>query len=336
MAKCPVENEKAKPRPKPSKSAEQLIELLKTRGVKFEKCNEAEALDYLRHANNYLRAASYRKLYPVKLFGDDAGTYIGLDFAALIKLSSIDRELRTVFREITIDIEHFARVELAEKCVEQGEDGYQIVEDYFDRLRKIGSARAIATIEDRASTGEHPDPYSGDLIAHYINDLGSLSVWALLEVVEFGRFADFWLFCAKRWRDQDMKDRHYLLKSVKGLRNACCHNNCIVHAFRKDSENAEFTVRGPLASSLKENGLKNSKSRKEKLRNLRIAQIAATLYADSLFCDRDSTRERHVELVERLRKSADNARPLFPSDGSLGSYFDFIFKMIDIWLPPRP
>lgn len=335
MVGASVENEEAKTHPKPSRTAEQLVALLKTRGVTFYACDEAEALDYLRHVNNYLRTASYRKLYPVKLSGDDAGKYAGLDFAALVKLSSVDRELRTTFREITIDIEHFARVELAEKCVERSEDGYEIVEDYFDRLRKIGNERVITAIEGRSSTGNRSDPYSGDLIAHYIDDLGGLSVWALLEVVEFGRFADFWLFCARRWKDEEMRRQHYVLRSVKGLRNACCHNSCIVHAFSKEAESAEYTVREPLASSLKENGLKNSKSRKAKLRNLRIAQIAATLYAASVYCERDSTRRRHVELIECLRKAVDSARPFFPPDGSLGAYFDFIFKMVDIWLPSR-
>lgn len=324
-----------KKHPKPARTPKELVGLLKDHGVKFEKCSEEDAVEYLRHTNNYFRAASYRKLYPVREFGPDKGKYGNLDFAALVALSSIDRKLRCAFREITIDIEHFARVELVEKCIEHGEDGYKIVEDYFARLRKTGNGRAVKAIKDRSATGDKPDPYSGDLIAHYLNDLGGLSVWALLEVVEFGRFADFWLFCAKRWKDQEMLDHHYLLKSVKGLRNACCHNNCIVHAFSKDAESASFSVRDPLASSLKENGLKNTKSRKGKLHNLRIAQIAATLYAATIFCDRDSTSARHAELLGKFRASVDAARPLFPNDGSLGAYFDFVIKMIDIWRPAR-
>lgn len=322
-------------RQKVARSPDELVVLLKSRGVTFEACDEKKAAVYLRHANNYLRASSYRKLYPVRGSGSSAGKYVGLDFAALAALSSLDRELRSAFREIAIDVEHFARVELVERCVERGEDCYQIVEDYFERLRKNGNARAIEIIKERSSTGKYPDPYSGDLIAHYLDDLDGLSVWALLEVVEFGRFVDFWLFCAKRWNDQEMLDHHYLLKSVKGLRNACCHNSCIVHAFSRNAERAGFSIREPLASSLRENGLKNTKSRKAKLRNLRVAQIAATLYAASIYCNRNSARNRHTTLLNRFHGSVDAARPLFPPDGSLGSYFDFIFKMVDIWLPTQ-
>lgn len=208
---------------------------------------------------------------------------------------------------MTIDIEHFARVELVERCVEEDEDCYQIVEDYFAHLRRNGNGRAIEAIRDRASMGGHPDPYSGDLIAHHLDDLGGLSVWALLEVVEFGRFADFWLFCARRWKDRNMLEQHYVLRSVKGLRNACRHNNCIVHAFSKEAENAGYTVREPLASSLKENGLRNSKSRKAKLGNLRIAQIAAALYAANRYCSRAATRARHIALMDRVRESVNEA-----------------------------
>ncbi len=321
---------------KAAHTPQELVGLLKDRGVTFDKCGEEEAVNYLRHANNYLRAASYRKLYPVRKQGPAAGDYIGLDFAALEALSSIDRELRSALREIVIDVEHFARVELVERCVEEGEDCYGIVDDYFNHLcNKTGSENVVATIKNRASTGKYPDPYSGDLIAHYLNDLGGLSVWALLEVVEFGRFADFWLFCARRWEDRDMLEQHYILRSVKGLRNACCHNNCLVNAFSKNSEDAGYTVREPLASSMKGNGLKNTKSRKAKLSNLRVAQIAAALYAANRYCARDATRERHIALMGHARESVGKARPLFPPDGSLAAYFDFIFKMVDIWLPSR-
>lgn len=130
-----------------------------------------------------------------------------------------------------------------------------------------------------------------------------------------------------------MLEQHYVLRSVKGLRNACCHNSCIVHALSKNAEDAEYIVREPLASPLKENGLKNGKSRKAKLHNLRVAQIAAALYAANHYCSRETTRSRHIALMGRLRASVDRARPLFPPDGSLDSYFEFIFKMVDIWLP---
>ena len=122
-------------RQKPLLTVPEQIEHLKFKGVTFDLCTEQEAADYLEHANNYLRAASYHKLFPVRLEGPDAGKYIGLDFAALVALSSADRVLRSSLREICIDVEHFARVELINQCMAHGEDGYAIVSDYLEHLK---------------------------------------------------------------------------------------------------------------------------------------------------------------------------------------------------------
>lgn len=321
---------------KPLLTVSEQIAHLKSKGVTFNLCSEAEAADYLEHGNNYLRTASYRKLYPVMLEGPRAGEYVGLDFAALIALSSADRALRSAFREICIDIEHFVHIELMNRCMAYGEDGYEIVADYFARQRDKGNTRVASSLKSRSASGKYPDSYSGNLIAHYTDDLGGLSIWAFLEVVEFGVFADFWLFCAERWNDTGMLDEHYVLKSVKGLRNATCHNSCIVHGLSKRGEKAGFTMHELIAVSMKERGLKNTKSRRAKLSNLYLAQIAAALYAASRYCVRPSTRERHITLTNQARLSIEAALPMCPADGSLGAYFGFLFKMVDIWLQPNP
>lgn len=100
------------PQGKPLLTASEQVAHLKSRGITFDLCTEAEAANYLECGNNYLRAASYRKLYPMKLDGPHAGGYIGLDFAALMAPSSADRTLRSALREICIDVEHFARLDL--------------------------------------------------------------------------------------------------------------------------------------------------------------------------------------------------------------------------------
>lgn len=43
----------------------QLAAHFKAKGVAFELCSEIDGAEHLATANNYLRAASYRKLYPV-------------------------------------------------------------------------------------------------------------------------------------------------------------------------------------------------------------------------------------------------------------------------------
>ncbi len=325
-----------KPHGKPLLTVPEQIAHLKSKGVTFDLCSEDEAAGYLEHANNYLRTTSYRKLYPVKREGPEAGKYIGLDFAALIALSSADRVLRSALREICIDVEHFARVELINRCVAHGEDGYEIVSGYLARQKARGNARFESVLKSRSAKGKYPDVYSGDLISHYMDDLGGLSVWALLEVTDFGQFADFWLFCANRWDDKAMTETHYVLKSVKALRNACSHNSCIINGFTASAERSGYPTPGAIIASMNACGMKNSRSRKAKLANLRIAQIAATLFASSTFCTRVSTKRRHAEAMDKTRDAIVGAAALCPPDGSLSAYFDFLFKLIDIWTPVSP
>ena len=335
--RCKLENrldeKTATPAHKPFMTPTQLVAALKARGVTFERCSEGEAADYLAHANNYLRAASYRKLYPVQIEGTRAGEYVGLDFEALRRLSSADRVLRSALREICIDVEHFARVCLLNRAIVEGEDGYQIVEDYLADLTPRDRARVTGGLGWRARDGESRDEYSGALIAHY--RVEGYPLWVFLEVVEFGHFCDLWLFCARRWGDRDMRRLHYVLKSVKAIRNAVCHNSCIINGFSVTSERADFPTSNPIAASMNEHGLKSSKSRRSKMRNLRVAQIAAVLFASSEFCRRESTRTRHSEAMGTVREAFDAVRPLCPADGSLTSYFDFIMKLVDIWTPKR-
>ncbi len=66
-------------------------------------------------------------------------------------------------------------------------------------------------------------------------------LWVFLEAIEFGRFCGLWLFCANRWDGRSMLDMHYMLKGVKSLRNATCHNGCIINGFSASANKASFS-----------------------------------------------------------------------------------------------
>jgi len=327
-------NEEPKTSRKPSRSPEELIAKLKADGVRFELCGEEDAADYLRHANNYLRTASYRRLFPRQTEGEHAGKYVDLDFAYLRDLSSIDRQLREVLRDITIDIEHFAHMRI-QKCAElEGEDGYAIIEDYLASIGHERRSRLLGSMRRRAEEGDLHDTFTGDLIAHY-RDAG-YPLWVFLEVVEFGTFNDLWLFCARRWADETMEREHYVLKSVKAMRNASMHNNCVVNGFLPPCEGAQAELPRFVLDSLTEGGLKNTRNRRAKLRCLRMAQIATTLWAHDRFCELGGTRVRNAAKLQALRERFESTQHLHARNNALVSYFDFVWKIVDIWAPARP
>lgn len=244
---------------------EQQIAHLESKGVMFERCSEEDAARYLSSSNNYLRVASYRVLFPRQVDGPNVGAYVGLDFAHLVELSRIDRRLRSALREITADIEHFAKVKVLRFCEDCGEDGYRIVADFLASISHAERNRLLGGLRARARLDSKRDTYLGDLIDHYIDEM---PVWVLLEASEFGVLANFWLFCSQRWEDSRMMQEHYVLKSVKALRNAVSHGSCIVNGFGSSGELAGYRPNELITDSLNAAGMRNTKTRRARLRNL--------------------------------------------------------------------
>lgn len=320
-----------KPRAKPLLSTTELIAHLKSKGVTFDLCSESDAAKYLMDTNNYLRAASYRKLFPTQVEGPHVGQYINLDFAYLIELSSADRKLREAFLGIAIDVEHFAKVDLLRRLEAESEDGYAIVSDYLTHRPRV-----LSGLRARAEKNERHDVYSGNLIAHYLDNMPA---WVMLEVVDFGTFVDFWLFCAKRWEDDEMRQVHFLLKSAKALRNACAHNSLLVHGLNARDSPASFPTNLLISNSLNARGMRNSRTRRAKLKNLRIAQISSALWALDHFCKRPSTLERHAIRLAAVRSSVEKSRfaqtPSAGTNMAIISFFGFLWRLVDIFVPNR-
>lgn len=317
-------------RPKPLLTVDQQIAHLKAKGVTFDLCSEDEAAAYLSRENNYLRTASYRVLFPKRMEGPRIGQYAGLDFAYLRDLSSIDRQLREALLLAAIDVEHFAKQGVLSRAAAEGEDGYAIVGDYVASLSHEGRRRLNAGLRARGGTDERHDTYTGDLIACYLD---GYPIWVFLEIAEFGTFVDFYLFCATRWNDEAMTQDHYVLKSVKALRNAAAHNSCIVNGFAPGSAPASFPSSKPLTDALNAAGMKNSRTRRAKLRNVRVAQIAATLYSLDAFCPKPSALSRHASRFAQVKGHFEANIGYYRANNGIVSFFDFIWKLVDIWVP---
>lgn len=132
-----------------------------------------------------------------------------------------------------------------------------------------------------------------------------------------------------------MRQLHYVLRSIKALRNSSSHNRCIINGLSALADRAEFPISTVVTDSMNQLGLRNGKTRRGKLHNCRIAHIAATLFGSHEFCARESTRTRHANAMETVRCAFNSTRPVCPADGSLTGYFDFIMRLVDIWISKR-
>ncbi len=317
---------------RPMLTLSQQVDRLGEKGVTFNLCDESQAVRFLAKENNYLRVTSYRKLYERQEEGPSIGAYVNLDFGDLVALSLLDGRVREAFLWVTMDVEHFAKMKVLSNVEGRGEDGYAIVAGFYASLNHAGRNAIQGAMRVRSRKGDRHDAYAGDLIAHYMDDM---PVWVFLEVIDFGTFVDFYLFCANRWGDGEMLQEHYALKSVKALRNATAHNHCIINGLTKAEARADYATPQIITDSLNAACVVRTKARRAKLSNLRISQMAAALYCLSSLCTSDSAMARHAARFAEVRNEYEGHIDRYRLNSSFVSYFDFLLRLVDIWVPCR-
>ena len=310
---------------KPKLNTEEQINHLKTKGVKFELISIEEAAAYLRDNNNYFKLRAYRKNFPKHPAGENEGKYINLDFAELKDLSIIDMRMRYVFIQMALDIEHFAKVKLIRAVVESNDDGYQIVEDYKEKLKNDDLTNNTFRYQALQADLERNrnNPYCGGIIEKYDN---CYPVWAFVEIIPLGTLINFYGYCAEKLKLKDMKDEFYLLKTIKELRNAAAHSNCIIHDMgNKDSKyNANYSM----LRSLK--GISKS-TRDSQLGNERMRQMITLLYTHTVLVASEgvhihASNNLH-DLIERMFRHVD----YYADNENILKAFEFFKKCVDIF-----
>jgi hypothetical protein len=79
--------------------------------------------------------------------------------------------------------------------------------------------------------------------------------------------------------------------------------------------------------------MSRTKTRRTKLSNLRIAQMAATLYCLSTPCASESAKGRHAARLASVRDAYRGHMARYRLNSSFVSFFDFPLRLSDIRLP---
>lgn len=198
------------------------IQDMTTKGITFKFNDEKYVSDFLKYKNYYFKLKSYGKNYDKYLSTAKKGQYINLDFAYLEELSTIDMLLRKSILTMALDIEHALKTQLLhDLSSNENEDGYQIVKTYLDsdytRLKslydKIGKSAASDLIQKRKDTGDN------------------YALWEILEVMSFGEFIALYQLYYSTYPSKENDYSSYLW-SIKFLRNAAAHNNCLINSLK--------------------------------------------------------------------------------------------------------
>ncbi len=307
--------------------AHDLVEKLKNqKGIRFEKMSEKEAEEYLLDVNNYLRTASYRKNFSKYERGEHIGKYINLDFAYLTDLSSIDFHLREIILKICIDIEHDIKIRMLKDIENLDLDGYTIVDDFLTENDYV--IKEIATKRSSAYTADLIDKYfkfDTDSEGKKIVKSYDCPIWVLVEILSFGEFIKLYEFYYKDKTSEPIEKK--LLRSIKSLRNACAHNNCLIYDLHSGTSKASSIINREVSQI---EGISKD-SRKKKLSSRFIMEFVTVLYVHKTVTSKKIQRRRADELIELFENRMKKHEEFYSENDLIKSSYKFLYLVIKSW-----
>lgn len=304
---------------RPKLSIDSQIRHMEKKGIEFNIVSKAEAKDFLENHTYYFKIKSYAKNYGKITTSDEQEKYVNLEFAYMLELSRIDAQLRYLIVHLCLDIEHFLKVRLLKDFNKSSNNGYNLVERLF--IINSASKDAIAR-KGRKST-------CMDLVNKYKNDF---AIWNIVEVMTFGEFLKFLLL----YYGDSYLSYYGLLESVRCLRNAAAHNNCLLNSLA-----IPYTYRGKFnparrvqtyVQSLKRGGRYSIGERmiKTKLNNPIIHDFIALLLVYNDVVPDSETKHMRVQAVNELFKNRMlRNKEYFKGNDAITTSYSFVTKIID-------
>ncbi|MDY6045118.1 MAG: Abi family protein [Peptoniphilus sp.] len=290
---------------------DELVEHLENKGIAFNIIGKEEAKHFLAEHNYYVKLTSYRFNYPK----NKSGTYVGLDFFHLKELSTIDMHLKFLILKTCLNIEHSIRINLLNSITEHQLDEFKLVslfeKKYPRSLKNIDSHRNTSYCKRLLNKYEHP---------HY-------PAWVLFEVMPFGDLIKFYEFYSKEFFTLPLDYR--LLYNVSHIRNACAHNNCLIH----DLGSKPNTPNQKLRQHLIDNLDAGKGSINNKLRNESIHDFVAMLYVLNQIVKSDEIKfHRLKDLNEFFNGRMIRSKDRFQDNNLIKSSYHFTKKVLDYFL----
>jgi len=292
----------------------ELISHMVNKGIAFNRDTQEEAQAFLENNNYYMKLASYRANYKKRSSGLKVGQYINLDFSYLKELSKIDMRMRYLAFQMALDIEHYMKVRLL-NAIENNpeEDGYKIIQKF---IAKDKSFTVLKTIQSHKASA-----YCKDLIDKYYP---YFPAWVFVELISFGNLAHLCDFYYETY-NVEIGDR-ILLNSVRDIRNACAHSNCLINNLLPGNNTAHQTV----VDRVKTVPGISEKSRDKKLSNKCIYDFVCLLYAyDEIVTSQITKQKRYEELRNFFEGRMVENKDWFISNNTITSSYTFTKKILD-------
>lgn len=303
---------------RPKLTIEQQVQHMKSRGVTFSIYSESAAENFLRNSTYFFKIKAFDKDF---IFNPVTHSYVNLDFAYLIELSTLDMHLRRLILHATLDIEHYLKVWLLRDISSNpNEDGYDIVRRFFMAYPEVKVA-----VEAKAENS-----MCKDLIEKL--QLEGYAVWNLIEVLSFGDFIKLFTVYDQNNGDRN-KDLISCLFAVRCLRNAAAHNNCLLNSLRAPYTR---TIRASMYLSRFTSQIPGVKStsREKKMSNPVIHDFVAMLWIYKNVVTSKKTLEHFTgELHQLFDTRMKEHKNYFTSNENIVSSYSFVLKAINFIFP---
>ena len=291
------------------KTSDELISHMKIKGIKFNIVKEEDAKIFLQNNNYYMKLASYRENYDKR---KSNGEYINLDFAYLQELSTIDMHLRYLILQMCLDIEHALKTRLL-KDIEDNpeEDGYDIIRRFITKYD-----RSCQNIQKHKSS-----EYCRELIEKYYP---YFPAWVFVELISFGDMVKLYEYYSERYSGR-LKDGE-LLYSIRDLRNATAHSNCLINKLQKGTNKPSVKII-KFVSNIDGIG---ASMRTNKLSNKFLYDFISLLYVYNEFINVSIVKEkRFKQIQEFINDRVIKNREYFEKNECIKTAYTFVKKVID-------
>ena len=289
---------------------------MKEKGITFQCVTEAEAAEFLAENTYYMKLAAYRENYRKYEAGARAGQYRDLDFGYLKELSTLDMHLRYFVLQMCLDIEHAIKVQLIRQITEdEGEDGYEAVKHF---LKQNGNINILSRIQ-RKKSGE----YCRGLIEKYYP---YFPAWVFVEVISFGTLIYFYEDYMNEHGYPIMNNK--LINTVRDLRNAAAHSNCLMNRISKKLEPSKQLL-VEVTNFIKGMPDISQSARRKNLRYQFSYNIVTLLYVYDTLIPEVAKKKRYAQLQEFLGVRALRTKDYFTNHEQIRGTYYFFKKVLD-------
>ena len=272
-------------------TAQKIVEHMSDNGILFNIVNSEEAVNYLNTSNYYMKCASFRENYTKKKNSAGVWRYTDLEFAYLIELAEIDEELRHVIIAMALEIEHTLKVKLLNDIENNpDEDGYHIIQKFVAKDDDLYRLKILSKLKSSS--------YCKGLYDKYYP---YFPVWVYVELISFSQLNALLNTYSVMYSERKPICNYRLLNSVRDLRNAAAHSNCLINKLRPGDNIPDTRV----VNKVRKIGTDNNQERvegfsndaiKKKLKNKFIYDFICLLFLYAEVVSDGKKRQRYDEL----------------------------------------